>query len=47
MHYLKVAGMPKKFTDYPDAFYIFNKIIFWILVDFYFFKQKLLTKVLL
>ena len=26
MHYLGVAGMPRRIPGYPDAFYIFNKI---------------------
>lgn len=29
MHYLGVAGMPRRIPDYPDAFYIFNKIASW------------------
>jgi cytochrome c oxidase subunit 1 len=29
MHYLGVAGMPRRIPDYPDAFYIFNKIATW------------------
>ena len=29
MHYLGVAGMPRRVPDYPDAFYIFNKISSW------------------
>jgi cytochrome c oxidase subunit 1 len=29
MHYLGVAGMPRRIPDYPDAFYIFNKISSW------------------
>ena len=29
MHCLGVAGMPRRIPDYPDAFYIFNKIASW------------------
>ncbi len=29
MHYLGVAGMPRRIPDYPDAFYAFNKISTW------------------
>ena len=29
MHWLGVAGMPRRIPDYPDAFYIFNKISSW------------------
>jgi cytochrome c oxidase subunit 1 len=29
MHFLGVAGMPRRIPDYPDAFYIFNKIASW------------------
>jgi len=29
MHYLGVAGMPRRIPDYPDAFYFFNKIATW------------------
>jgi cytochrome c oxidase subunit I len=29
MHYLGVAGMPRRIPDYPDAFYFFNKISSW------------------
>ena len=29
MHWLGVAGMPRRIPDYPDAFYLFNKIAFW------------------
>jgi len=30
MHYLGVAGMPRRVPEYPDAFYIFNKISSWL-----------------
>lgn len=29
MHFLGVAGMPRRIPDYPDAFYVFNKIASW------------------
>jgi cytochrome c oxidase subunit I len=29
MHYLGVAGMPRRIPDYPDAFLVFNKIATW------------------
>ena len=29
MHWLGVAGMPRRVPDYPDAFYLFNKIASW------------------
>ena len=29
MHWLGVAGMPRRIPDYPDAFYLFNKIASW------------------
>ena len=29
MHWLGVAGMPRRIPDYPDAFYSFNKIASW------------------
>jgi heme/copper-type cytochrome/quinol oxidase subunit 1 len=29
MHFLGVAGMPRRIPDYPDAFFILNKIATW------------------
>lgn len=29
MHWLGVSGMPRRIPDYPDAFYLFNKIASW------------------
>jgi len=29
MHWLGVAGMPRRIPDYPDAFYLFNFISSW------------------
>ena len=29
MHWLGVAGMPRRIPDYPDAFFLFNKIASW------------------
>ena len=29
MHWLGVAGMPRRIPDYPDAFYTFNAIASW------------------
>jgi len=29
MHFLGVAGMPRRIPDYPDAFFIFNKVASW------------------
>jgi heme/copper-type cytochrome/quinol oxidase subunit 1 len=29
MHWLGVAGMPRRIPDYPDAFHLFNKIASW------------------
>ncbi len=29
MHFLGVSGMPRRIPDYPDSFYIFNKIASW------------------
>jgi heme/copper-type cytochrome/quinol oxidase subunit 1 len=42
MHFLGVAGMPRRIPDYPDSFYVFNKIssigsYLSILSSFFFF----------
>jgi cytochrome c oxidase subunit I len=29
LHWLGAAGMPRRIPDYPDAFYLFNKIASW------------------
>ena len=29
MHWLGVAGMPRRVPDFPDAFYTFNKLASW------------------
>lgn len=29
MHFLGVAGMPRRIPDYPDAFHVFNKVASW------------------
>jgi cytochrome c oxidase subunit I len=29
MHFLGVSGMPRRIPDYPDAFFVFNKIATW------------------
>jgi len=51
MHYLGVAGMPRRIPDYPDAFYVFNKIASWgsyisafsLIIFFWMFLDALLS----
>ena len=50
MHFLGVAGMPRRIPDYPDAFYLFNKIATWgseisafSLIIFFFLVGEALT----
>lgn len=52
MHFLGVAGMPRRIPDYPDAFYLFNFIASWgsfisflsVLIFFITIIDGLLTK---
>jgi hypothetical protein len=52
MHFLGVAGMPRRVPDYPDAFYAYNKIASWgsyvsawsVLVFFFMLHEAFSTK---
>jgi len=52
MHFLGVAGMPRRIPDYPDAFYVFNKIASWgsyisgfsVIIFFWVLVDALLSK---